>query len=55
MAGPAEWAGPRSCFVADRATADPVERFGSPRPAYERLATQPLPGTVQTSVPAIAS
>jgi hypothetical protein len=36
-----------SCFVADRATADPVERFGSPWLAYEKLATQLLLGTIR--------
>jgi hypothetical protein len=36
-----------SCFVADRAVADPVARFGSPWRAYERLAAQLLIGSIQ--------
>ncbi len=36
-----------SCFVADRALADPVARFGSPWRAYERLAAQLLIGSIQ--------
>jgi Protein of unknown function (DUF3800) len=36
-----------SCFVADRTFADPVERFGSPWLAYEKLATQLLLSTIR--------
>lgn len=36
-----------SCFVADRAVADPVARFGSPWRAYERLAAQLLIGSIE--------
>ncbi len=35
-----------SCFVADRHVADPVQRFGSPWRAYEKLATQLLLGSI---------
>lgn len=36
-----------SCFVADRAVADPVTRFGSHWRAYEKLATQLLIGSIR--------
>jgi hypothetical protein len=36
-----------SCFVADRAAADPVERFGSTFNAYEKLAIQLLHGSIR--------
>jgi len=36
-----------SCFVADRLTADPVRRFGTPYRAYEKLAAQLLIGSIR--------
>lgn len=36
-----------SCFVADRAAADPVERFGNEWKAYEKLATQLMIGSTR--------
>ncbi len=36
-----------SCFVADRSVADPVQRFGSPWKAYEKLAAQLLIGSIR--------
>lgn len=36
-----------SCFVADRSTADPVQRFGDTFAAYEKLATQLLIGSIR--------
>jgi hypothetical protein len=36
-----------SCFVADRAVADPIERFGTPWLAYERLAEQLIIASVK--------
>jgi hypothetical protein len=35
------------CFVADRVTADPIERYGTPWSAYERLAEQLLVGSIR--------
>lgn len=40
-------AGEYSCFVADRQTADPVARFGTPWKAYEKLASQLLVGSIK--------
>ncbi|HUN78392.1 MAG TPA: DUF3800 domain-containing protein [Solirubrobacteraceae bacterium] len=36
-----------SCFVVDRDKGDPVERFGSPWSAYEKLAKQLLLGSIR--------
>jgi hypothetical protein len=36
-----------SCFVVDRKKHDPVERFGSPWSAYEKLAKQLLLGSIR--------
>lgn len=36
-----------SCFVADRASVDPIERFGTPWLAYEKLAEQLIIGSIK--------
>lgn len=36
-----------SCYIADRFSADPIERFGSPWKAYEMLAAQLLIGSIR--------
>lgn len=36
-----------SCFIADRHDADPVQRFGDPWTAYEKMAEQLLMGSIK--------